>query len=202
MSGPAWLSEALAAVMIAVALFHAARLARLRRRSTHPDIDLTHLAMGVAMALMLVATLSARSSLGWALAFAVPTVWFTWRSMQTFVFDGAKALTRHLPHALACGAMVYVLLVLSSAGPASADSTAMPGMQMAPSAMPGLNGSSGTAQWSFLAVPLMIVMCGVAALNAAQLRRATASGNHIPAVTNGCQLAMSTTMIYMLVMVL
>ena len=196
MSGPAWLSEALAAVMIAVALFHAARLARLRHRSTHPDIDLTHLAMGVAMALMLVATLSTRSSLGWALAFA------TWRSMQTFVFDGARALTRHLPHALACGAMVYVLLVLSSAGPASADSTAMPAMQMAPGAMPGLNGSSGTAQWSFLAVPLVIVMCGVAALNAAQLRRATASGHHIPAVTNGCQLAMSTTMIYMLVMVL
>lgn len=196
MTGPAWLSEALAAVMIAVALYHAARLARLRRRSTHPDIDLTHLAMGVAMALMLVATLSARSSLGWALAFAVPTVWFTWRSMQTFVFDGARALTRHLPHALVCGAMVYVLLVLSGAGAAGADSTTMPGMDM------GSSGPSSATQWSFLAIPLLIVMCGVAALNATQLRRATAAGHHIPAATNGCQLAMSTTMIYMLVMVL
>jgi len=65
--GPTWLTRTLAAVMIAVALYHAARIvpSRLRARPLRYDVDLTHLGMGVVMALMLVAALIRSSNCTW-----------------------------------------------------------------------------------------------------------------------------------------
>src|ERR1700730_18643177 len=59
-TGPSWLAVAFAAVMIGIALYCAGRLAlsRLRRRETEFDADGLHVAMGVAMAGMLVPRLS------------------------------------------------------------------------------------------------------------------------------------------------
>ena len=189
MSGPTWLSRALAALMVAVALYHAARLVVPRMRPSRRDVDLTHLAMGVVMALMLIASLSSRWMLGWALAFAVPAVWFTWQSMYVYVFDGVRGVWAHLPHALACATMVYLLVPVPGAGAAS-----MPGMSV-------------PSRATVFAVPLLIVMCGVvalnvAALNAEQARRQTAARRRNPGLADGCRLAMSSTMVYMLVMVL
>jgi hypothetical protein len=179
LSGPTWLSRTFAAVMIAVALYHAARIVRSRMRA-HPiryDVDLTHLGMGVAMATMLLATLSRPWSTAWAIAFAVPTLWFAWCGARTFVFDGAHAAIRDGPHALACGAMLYMLAV-----------RAVPSPDMAGMSMPGTSGSS------FVALPFAMLMLGVATQNAARLRQPASS----PALAHGCQLAMSSTMVYML----
>jgi hypothetical protein len=214
-SGPTWLSRILAAVMIAVALYHGARLVvpRMRSRSGQHDVDLTHLAMGVAMALILLAALSSTWSVSWGLAFAGATVWFTWQSMRVFVFDGVRAVGAHLPHALGCAAMIYMLLVLAGGGTGAGASagastgtgaSAMPDMVMAAASVPGAGGPSGAAlPWSILAMPLLVVMGGVAALNVAQLRHTAASRHSgAPVLAGGCRLAMTGTMIYMLVMVL
>lgn len=177
MPGPTWLTRTLAAVMIAVALYHAARIVRSRAGAARYDVDLAHMGMSVAMALMLLAPLSPAWSAGWALAFAVPTVWFVWRSMRGFVFDGVHAAACDVPHALACAAMLYVLAV-----------HAVPGPDMAGMSMPGTSGSS------VVAVPFAVLMLGVATRNAAHLRQLASS----PALAHGCQLAMSSTMVYML----
>ncbi len=197
MSGPTWLSRAFAALMIAVALYHGGRLVIPRiRHAARYDVDLTHLAMGVAMALTLISPPSPRWSAGAALAFGVPAVWFTRRCMRVFVFDGAKAVAHHVPHVLACAAMIYMLAVSAT----GASTAATPGMNMAAGAMPAMSASSGSLE--ALAVPIAILLLATAGTSAAQLLRSTRSGQRNAALTKGCQLAMSTTMIYMLVMVL
>ncbi len=177
--GPTWLTRALAAAMIAVALYHAARIvpSRLRAGPLRYDVDLTHLGMGVVMALMLVAALSPSWSIAWALTFAVPALWFVWRSMRLYVFDGARAAARDVPHALACIAMLYMLAAGAVLRP-----------DMAGMSMPVTSGSS------VIAVPFAVLMLGVAIANAARLRQLAGS----PALAHGCQLAMSSTMVYML----
>jgi hypothetical protein len=177
--GPIWLTRALAAAMIAVALYHAARIvpSRLRAGPLRYDVDLTHLGMGVVMALMLVAALSPSWSIAWALTFAVPALWFVWRSMRLYVFDGARAAARDVPHALACIAMLYMLAAGAVLRP-----------DMAGMSMPVTSGSS------VIAMPFAVLMLGVAIANAARLRQLAGS----LALAHGCQLAMSSTMVYML----
>ena len=182
MPGPTWLTRTLAAVMIAVALYHAARIvpSRLRARPLRYDVDLTHLGMGVVMALMLVAALSPSWSAAGALAFAVPALWFAWRSMRRYVFDGARAAATDVPHALTCAAMFYMLA--SGAAPRPA----MAGMRM-----------PVTSDSSVIAVPFAVLMLGVVIGNAALLRQFAAS-RPAPVLAHGCQLATSSTMVYML----
>ena len=177
MPGPTWLTRTLAAVMLAVALYHAARIVRSRTRGARIDVDLAHLGMGAAMALMLLVPLSPAWSAGWALGFAAPTLWFGWRTMREYVFGGVQAAARDVPHALACAAMLYMLAV-----------RAVPGPDMAAMSMPGSSGSP------VLAVPFAVLMLDVATRNAARLRQLASS----PALVHGCQFAMSSTMVYML----
>jgi len=72
------LAHALAALMIAVSLYCAGRLAvaRARRRITERDADLAHVAMGVAMAGMLVPRLNPLWDGAWEPIFAVSAAWF------------------------------------------------------------------------------------------------------------------------------
>jgi hypothetical protein len=197
LSGPVWLSRALAALMIAVALYHGARLARSRTRGrpSRFDVDLTHLGMGLAMATMLVAWLRPQWGAACALVFAVPTLWFTWRSMRGYVFDGVRAAARDVPHALACAAMVYMLLAVSAIGGTAAN--AAPGTVMGGMTMPSMSGSSG--RWSVVAVLFAVLMLGIAIGNAARLRHLVGEPRaRAPALARGCQVAMSSTMVYML----
>jgi hypothetical protein len=178
--GPTWLTRALGAAMIAVALYHAARMVRTRKR-THPfryDVDLTHLGMGVVMALMLGAALRPPWSAASGMAFAVPAAWFGWRSMRAYVLDGARAALGDLPHALACAAMLCMLAA-----------SAVPGADMAGMSMPGTSGSS------VVGVALVVLMVGVAIGSAARLRQLAGPPR---ALARGCELAMGSTMVYML----
>jgi len=83
MISPAWLGYVLAAVVIAVALFSAARLvaARGRRRRCEVDADGVHVVMGVAMAGMLVPGLAVLPEPVWAVIFAAGAGWFGWRAI-------------------------------------------------------------------------------------------------------------------------
>jgi len=100
--------------------------------------------------------------------------------MRLYVFDGARTAARDVPHALACIAMLYMLA-----------SGAVPRPDMAGMRMPVTSGSS------VVAVPFAVLMLGVAIGNAARLRQLAAS-RPAPALAHGCQLAMSSTMVYML----
>ncbi len=84
MGGPAWLTGIFAALMIAVAAYCASRLVVVRwwPRPTDLDADGVHVAMGVAMAGMLVAGLRFLSSGIWEAVFAAAAAWFAWQFVR------------------------------------------------------------------------------------------------------------------------
>ena len=164
MISPAWLGYVLAAVVIAVALFSAARLvaARGRRRRCQVDADGVHVVMGVAMAGMLVPGLAVLPEPVWAVIFAAGAGWFGWRAIWVrrlaVAGPGRPVLSRTrlsrpglsrpvrsrdccpfpVPHLIDCLAMVYALLAV----PAIV-ATAAP--QASGSMTGGASGASGTA---------------------------------------------------------
>ena len=85
MAGPSWLAGVLAAVMIAIAVYCASRLAisRLWRRETEFDADAVHVVMGVAMAGMLVPRLSPLPDSTWEAVFGTAAAWFAWQAIRT-----------------------------------------------------------------------------------------------------------------------
>lgn len=146
MTGPAWLSAALAAVMLLVAAGSATRLAlwRLRGRAAEPEADALHVLMGVAMAGMLEPAVSLVPAAVWRVVFVVTAAWFAWRGIRVQGQQRRRnprrlaADWRHgwrcahpAPHAVESAAMVYMLVPASSGGNAP---TAMPGMASATAA--------------------------------------------------------------------
>jgi uncharacterized membrane protein YgcG len=101
MISPAWLGYVLAAVVIAVALFSAARLfaARGRRRRCEVDADGVHVVMGVAMAGMFVPGLAVLPEPVWAVIFAAGAGWFGWRAIRVrrLAVAGAPGTTSARP---------------------------------------------------------------------------------------------------------
>src|SRR5690242_21355882 len=93
MAGPSWLAAALAAVMIATAMYCAGRLAtaRLWRRSTEVEADSVHVVMGVAMAGMLLPRLSPVPATAWEAVFGAAAAWFAYRAIQSRLRQRAAA---------------------------------------------------------------------------------------------------------------
>jgi len=155
-TGPSWLAGAFAAVMIGIALYCAGRLAlsRLRRRETEFDADGLHVAMGIAMAGMLVPRLSPLPGSVWEAIFASAAVWFGWQAIRA---RGGSApaswrCPHPVPHLVECVAMLYMLLAVPRSRPAGAGA----GMSM-----PGMGGSPGaTGAFPALAVVLALFMVG------------------------------------------
>ena len=117
MSGPAWLADIFAGVMITVAVYCTSRLvvARWWRRPTDVESGTgAHVVMGVAMAGMLVAGLRFGPAGLWETVFAAAAAWFGWRSVR--VRRGTPpdpvALPELGPHLVECGAMLYMYLAL------------------------------------------------------------------------------------------
>lgn len=135
MGGPAWLSDAFAAVMLALAAYCAARLAIAagRRRETELDTDIAHLVMGIAMAGMLVPRLAVVPGAGWTAVFAAVAAWFAWQSFRTWrgLSSGPWRCPYPVPHLAESLAMVY-MLVAAGATAGAGSSGAMAGMSTAP----------------------------------------------------------------------
>ena len=131
MSIPAWILDIFAAVMLLVAAISAGQLvaARAWTRGGVWDADIagSHLLMGIAMAGMLVASLSILPAGAWEVVFAVITTWFAWRLWQEARGHGASALIRghHAPHLVHSSAMLYMFAALAAP---SSGSSAMAGM--------------------------------------------------------------------------
>jgi Domain of unknown function (DUF5134) len=118
---PSWILDVLAAVMLLVAAISAGRLVAARPWAGSPgdaDIDVAHLLMGIAMAGMLVASLSTLSNDVWDVIFAVLTGWFGWRVYRESRGEGARVLAdgHHVPHLVHSAAMLYMFVAISAAG--------------------------------------------------------------------------------------
>ena len=153
MSGPAWLTDIFAAVMITVAAYCASRLvvARWWRRPTDVDSDGAHVVMGVAMAGMLVTGLRFLPISIWEAVFAAAAGWFGWRFVRVRRDTPLSQwrCPQPGPHLVECGAMLYMYLAVPAVAVA------------AKGAAGGMGGMSATgSRFSFLALVLALFMFG------------------------------------------
>jgi Domain of unknown function (DUF5134) len=144
---PSWILDILAAVMLLVAATSAGRLVAARAwagSAGEADIDVAHLLMGIAMAGMLVASLTTLPNGVWDAIFAVLTAWFGWRVYRESRVQGVRVLAdgHRMPHLVHSAAMLYMFVAVSA--PAAAGSGG---------GMSGMAGS-GTAMQT-LSVPVV-----------------------------------------------
>jgi hypothetical protein len=211
MTGPGWLAAALAAVMLATAVYCTGRLAVSRRwrRSTELDADSVHAVMGVAMAGMLVPRLSPLPTTVWQAVFAVAAAWFAYQAVQSWRRNTAASRWQSphpLPHLVESAAMIYMLAALPGSWPG------WPGQAMA---MPGMGSGrpAGGGRLLALAVVLALFMIGYVLWTADQLTslvRAPGPGHGglaggsalAPRLAACYKIAMGITMGYMLILML
>jgi hypothetical protein len=150
---PSWLAGVLAAVVLAVALFSAVRLAvtRRRRRPGEMDADGVHVLMGVAMAGMFVPRLSLLPVPAWQVLFAAGAGWFGWRAVQVRRFQ-EHCCRYPLPHLVDCAAMLYMLWAVPALGAAAAASGA--------GGMAGGTGGVGGVKLPVIGLVLALCVCG------------------------------------------
>jgi hypothetical protein len=153
-TGPGWLGDGFAVVMILTAVYCAGRLAlsRWRRRPTETDVDAVHVIMGVSMAGMLVPGLRVLPNGVWAVVFTGWAAWFGGRMLLNWAVsrDGLVAGARpgawqHGQHLLASLAMLYMLLAMRTA-PAS------------PAGAAGPMGVSGSGAGRFPTLALLLTL--------------------------------------------
>jgi len=147
MMTPSWILYILAAVMLLVAGISAGRLVAARAwagSAGDADIDVAHLLMGIAMAGMLVASLTTLPNGVWDAIFAVMTAWFGWRVYRESRAEGVRVLAdgHRMPHLVHSAAMLYMFAALNA--PAAAGGGGMSGM-----------GSSSGAAMQTLSVPVV-----------------------------------------------
>jgi hypothetical protein len=204
MSGPAWIADALAVVMIATAVYCVSRIATARRwrRPTEYDVDGVHVVMGVAMAGMLVPRLSLVGGGAWAVVFGGAATWFgaqTVRGYRRRRRENRSA--HHVPPLLASGAMLYMVLALPAAGAAGGRA--------------GLSMGAGTgAGFPALALVLALALIGYVIWTTDRLTSlapVAVTGTQVRAVTGPpmslrlaacCDIVMGLTMGYMLILML
>jgi hypothetical protein len=148
---PAWLLDAVAAVMLGVALISAARLvaAESWRRGAGASVtDVAHLLMAVAMAGMLAPGLHTLPGAAWAVIFGLLAVWFAVRVARDARANGVRALAggHCAPHLVHCCSMVYMFLAVTATAGAGATS-----------GMGGMGGMAGSAGMSLRYPTLALV---------------------------------------------
>ena len=129
---PSWILDILAAVMLLVAATSAGRLVAARPwagPAGDTDIDVAHLLMGIAMAGMLVASLSTLPNDVWDVIFALLTGWFGWRVYRESRGEGARVLADgcHMPHLVHSAAMLYMFVAISAPAAAGGGMSGMGG---------------------------------------------------------------------------
>jgi Domain of unknown function (DUF5134) len=125
MMTPSWILDILAGVMLLVAAASASRLVVARPwagSAGDADINIAHLLMGIAMAGMLVASLTTLPNGVWDAIFAVMTAWFGGQVYRESRVQGARVLAdgHRMPHLVHSAAMLYMFVALNA--PAAAGS--------------------------------------------------------------------------------
>jgi hypothetical protein len=187
---PAWILDALAGVMLAVAAVSAARLARARpwRRGTVvTDTEVAHLLMALAMAGMLAGGLRTLPAAAWVIVFGILTCWFGYR-----VGWGARGVAdRHcVPHLVHSGAMVYMFLALPPLAAAAGAGVA------------GMSGAGHGLRYPSLAFVFALILAAYSVWDLDQLSGGRYRLAAPAAVTVGCRVAMGITMAFMLLIMI
>jgi len=206
---PLWLGDILAAVMIATAVYCAARIlyARVRDRATHRDVDGLHVLMGVAMAGMLTTHLAdltpSRGTVHavWMTVFALGTAWFGYRAVRQRGQQVMNHQSGAFVHVVGSAAMLYMLAVAGSGGGMlglsmgpSGDSTRLPEVGVLLAVL-----ATGAAvvvldRLAYASTGTVVAAGGPAALVAQPAARRILA----PRVAECCHLAMCVTTAYML----
>jgi hypothetical protein len=131
---PAWILDAIAALMLVVAAVSAARLVAARpwrRGAVIVDTDVAHLLMAIAMAGMAVPGLGTLPDVAWEVAFGLLAAWFAGRVLADARRSGIRALAggHCAPHLAHSGSMLYMFL---AASPAATSASGMSGMSRGP----------------------------------------------------------------------
>lgn len=187
-AGPAWLADIPAAAMIATAGYCASRIvyARLSHRRTEHDLDAVHVAMGLAMAGMFVPRLDvlpggAWSTGMWTGVFCAAAAWFAARAGLAARTGARRQAAHHVPHLIACAAMVYMLLAPTGGADSVSTMRGMGGVVGA-GGMDGLGGGAAAVRFPTLALALTVFLVGHAVVTADRITLAAAPG----AATGGC----------------
>jgi uncharacterized protein DUF5134 len=183
---PAWILDAFAAVMLAVAAVSAARVAAAqpwRRGATVGDADIAHLLMAIAMSGMLTASLRTIPVAAWESVFSVMCAWFVVRAAGAVRACGLRALPG--VHCVSCAlhsaAMLYMFLAL--AAPAAPSGGGMAGMAAAQ-----------PLRYPALAFAFALALVGIVVRDLDRLSARRSSGG-----STGCRTAMGVTMAFMLI---
>jgi hypothetical protein len=216
-STPAWILEIFAAVMLLVAEVAAGRLvaarAWTRRGGADADIAVSHLLTGIALAGLLVPSLSILPNAVWEVAFAAMTAWFAWHRWRESRGRGLAAAARgdHAPDLVNSAAMLYLFAAL---GAPSAGGSGMSGMGWTSGTAGGSSPGVPTLHASALALifALLVIAFTVRDLDRRALTAAAegpAPGDGIaytaerlllsPAVVKGCRVATSVTVAFLLI---
>jgi hypothetical protein len=140
---PVWLVDLLAGVMLATAAYCAGRLvaAAATGRLTHRDVDVAHVAMGVAMAGALVPALRLLPDGAWEALFAVLGGWFAlavgrfvrWHGWRGWSADECHHVSHYASHLVMSAAMVYMFgagAVMTSSGAMAASDLSTSGLPL------------------------------------------------------------------------
>jgi hypothetical protein len=173
-TGPLWLADALAAVMIVIAAYCSGRLLASPwwRRITEADADGLHVAMGIAMAGMLVPGLSTLTGGAWEAVFGVAAAWFAWQAARA----GRGAPARRwrcphpVPHLIECAAMLYMFMAVPGLRPGAAAT-----------AMAGMTGPAGAGSFPVLAIVLALYMAGYVVWTTDRLASLARATSRVPA---------------------
>lgn len=193
MTPPAWILDALAGVMLAVAGVSAVRLAGARpwrRGAIVTDTDISHLLMAIAMAGTLAAGLRTLPTAAWVAIFTILTCWFGFRVARDARAGGVRAVAgRHCaPHLVHSGAMVYMFL-------------AFPPLAAAGAGMAGMGAAGQGLRYPSLAFVFALVLAAFCVWDLDQLSGRRYRLESV-AVTVGCRTAMSVTMAFMLLIMI
>jgi hypothetical protein len=217
MTGPLWLHTALASLMIVIAgdcairrglvQFGIARRAepRLCWRWPEFEADCLHVAMGIAMAGMLLPQLRVLPAQVWEAVFGLGVAWFGWRAfaarMSVSRRPGSPG-SRGAPfaHVIECAAMIFMLL--------SAIDDAVGRSHPISAAIAGMNGSGLVSVAPAVALLLALCLVGYVVWTTDALARTRAGGGSAVAIAGGVlaprlaafsTIAMTLTMGYMLI---
>jgi hypothetical protein len=103
-ASPTWLPHALAVVMLSTAIYCAGRVIYgwARRRRTEHLVDGMHVAMGVAMAGMLVPAFGTFATPVRVTVFSIGTVWFVGAAIHCYWAGNSATVGRQIGHLLGC----------------------------------------------------------------------------------------------------
>jgi hypothetical protein len=189
---PAWILDIFVAVMLAVAAVSAARLVAARPwqwGSVSTDIDIAHLLMAIAMAGMLVSSLTTLPGHAWEVIFGLMTAWFACRVIRAAKANGVRALAggHCAPHLVHSAAMLYMFLALTalavSGGSGMSDMSRPSGSAMQ------------TLSYPTLAFAFGLVLAGYCVWDLDQL---SGTRHAFAGVPISCRIAMGVTMTLML----